>query len=779
MTAYNAATHLRECIDSILAQTFTDFELLIVDDGSIDATTDIIRSYSDPRVRLICRPHDFTASLNTLLDEARGRYIARMDSDDVMMPERLRIQYDYLESHPEVAAVSAGAVKINEKGDCIGRVTTGTVDTVAVTTRGMCEFNMVCNPTSMFRQSVINQIGLRYDITFPVASDYRFWCDLLLRGGALHILPFDAIRYRISPTQISTARIDESNEAARRIQCQLKSTLVEKANPGYVDPEIAETGHDLTLIIPFLNEGDEVENTVRSFREFGGDRMDIIVINDCSYDSYPYMERLTAIPGVSYILNRERLGVAASRDKGVSLCHTPYFLLLDAHMRAYDDSWLTEIPRLLSENDRRILCCQTRILMRNESDEIMAQDYKRYFGARLTFPTNMPMPGIEWINEERKPDFDHEIIPAILGAGYGVSKRYWNHISGLRGLRQYGYDEQMLSLKAWLEGGECNLLKKVKLGHIFRSNMPYSHSSTVSLQNSLVISESLFPLELKCKARASAYIANRQSFFPAFSMCRHILEYDKEVSNWCGSSLKRTFQEFLLINNSVSPLEDKLRGTVENRLWDIAEIVLNSQAPNSGIFEGKAAYAIWLFHFAKYANDINLYRSAQALLDAAINDCDFTDLSFRTGLTGIGWAIWYLSAAGMIEALPTSINIIDNFISQAIETQSFLHSDLSFCDGLGGAIAYYCIRPSKEVHSSLQTKLNEIASKILTSKKNITFTEAFYSFLWLELNNNTSSSKINLTLTDWIISHRLLVKDSRFWKLSLFDGVLATSISFL
>ena len=86
MAMYNAAPYLCECVDSILAQTFADFELLIVDDGSTDSSTDIVRSYSDPRIRLICRPHGFIKSLNTLLSHARGEYIARMDADDIMLP---------------------------------------------------------------------------------------------------------------------------------------------------------------------------------------------------------------------------------------------------------------------------------------------------------------------------------------------------------------------------------------------------------------------------------------------------------------------------------------------------------------------------------------------------------------------------------------------------------------------------------------------------------------------------------------------------------------------
>ena len=102
MVTYNASPFLRDCLDSILSQTFTDYELLIVDDGSTDDTVDIIRSYPDGRIRLIRHLHDYIASLNLLYNNAIGKYIARMDADDVMVADRLQAQYEYMEAHPEI-----------------------------------------------------------------------------------------------------------------------------------------------------------------------------------------------------------------------------------------------------------------------------------------------------------------------------------------------------------------------------------------------------------------------------------------------------------------------------------------------------------------------------------------------------------------------------------------------------------------------------------------------------------------------------------------------------
>lgn len=118
MVTYNASPFLRECLDSILSQTFSDYELLIVDDGSTDDTVDIIRSYPDRRIRLIRHRHDYIASLNLLYNNALGKYIARMDADDIMVSDRLQAQYEYMEAHPETDTW-AGTCTVSMPGSTI------------------------------------------------------------------------------------------------------------------------------------------------------------------------------------------------------------------------------------------------------------------------------------------------------------------------------------------------------------------------------------------------------------------------------------------------------------------------------------------------------------------------------------------------------------------------------------------------------------------------------------------------------------------------------------
>ena len=101
MPVRNGERYIKESIDSVLNQTLTDFEFLIIDDGSTDRTVEIIQGYTDKRIRLVRKEHQFIQNLNEGLELASGSYIARMDADDIMHSERLRIQLKRMKKNPE------------------------------------------------------------------------------------------------------------------------------------------------------------------------------------------------------------------------------------------------------------------------------------------------------------------------------------------------------------------------------------------------------------------------------------------------------------------------------------------------------------------------------------------------------------------------------------------------------------------------------------------------------------------------------------------------------
>jgi len=490
MPVYNREKYIRECIDSILCQSFTDFELVVVDDGSTDHTCEIIESYKDTRIRLIRNRHDFIESSNIALSECRGRYMARMDSDDVMMPERLKVEYDYMESHPEVDILGASMTLF---GDGVSPVEYNYPPEVGI--RELYSGCPLSCPTVMIRRERFIEKGLHYEREAIYAEDYLLWTRAAIAGLRIRNIPDILVRYRVSSTQVTNAYNHIQNKGVRFVHKVIRDWLTrdEAEWAGSHPVRIPDTSNRLTIIMPFLNEGDEVANTVRSIREYAGDSVEIIVINDQSDDGYPYRERLEGT-GVHYVYNAERLGVAASRDYGVSLCKTPYFLLLDAHMRFYDDKWTGTICNLLKENDRRILCCQTRVLtLGRNGDVVWNKECPTTYGAYIPFDKKHYWPDIEWNCKSGKSDSPTEPIAAVLGAGYAASKRYWERIKGLRGLKSYGSDEAYLSLKTWLEGGQCILLKDIVIGHIYRTSSPYKRYTEDEVYNSLAISYMLFP----------------------------------------------------------------------------------------------------------------------------------------------------------------------------------------------------------------------------------------------------------------------------------------------
>ena len=115
------------------------------------------------------------------------------------------------------------------------------------------------------------------------------------------------------------------------------------------------------------------------------------------------------------------------------------------------------------------------------------------YGAYFPLPKSFRLIDVSWRDEESLPDSPTEPIPAVLGAGYAASKRYWKHLRGLEGLKSYGSDEPYMSLKAWMEGGCCTLLKNVVIGHIYRKSSPFKRFTEEEIYNRLLVANLLLP----------------------------------------------------------------------------------------------------------------------------------------------------------------------------------------------------------------------------------------------------------------------------------------------
>lgn len=181
MSVYNGERYLNEAVDSILGQTFTDFEFLIIDDASTDRTPEILRSYDDPRIRVVTNEENLglTKSLNKGLTLARGEYIARMDADDISLPERLEKQVLFLEKNPNIDVLGANVQYIDESGKRSQVIKWPQRDLLIKWC--LCFMNPIAHPSVVIRRKPLTDIG-GYDEEIAFAQDYNLWVKLSPRA---------------------------------------------------------------------------------------------------------------------------------------------------------------------------------------------------------------------------------------------------------------------------------------------------------------------------------------------------------------------------------------------------------------------------------------------------------------------------------------------------------------------------------------------------------------------------------------------------------------------
>ncbi|MEP7254774.1 MAG: glycosyltransferase, partial [Ferruginibacter sp.] len=201
MPAYNAEKYIGEAIASVLDQTFTDFELLIINDGSTDTTQQIINSFTDPRIRLINQTNQgIAAALNIGLLNAKADLIARFDADDICIPERLMVQYNFLLDHPDYIIVGSDAAYIDMYGDyifdCIMPAHHNEeIQGLAV---NICP---LIHSAVLFRKTPIMQAG-GYSIHAHGFEDILLWSKVLNQGKACN-LSQNLLQVRLNPESIS------------------------------------------------------------------------------------------------------------------------------------------------------------------------------------------------------------------------------------------------------------------------------------------------------------------------------------------------------------------------------------------------------------------------------------------------------------------------------------------------------------------------------------------------------------------------------------------------
>jgi glycosyltransferase involved in cell wall biosynthesis len=220
MPVYNAERYVGEAVKSVLAQTFVDFEFLIVDDGSTDGSLAILRGFeaADPRIRLVSRPNTgYVVALNEMLGRARGEFLARMDADDVALPDRFALQAAYLDQHPRVGCVGCAYELIDGKGRMLAREIELTRNE-EIQQAQLQGFATICHPCAMMRREAVLAHG-GYDPAMEPAEDLDLW---LRMGESWQMANLEQVlmKYRVhgsSVSQVNQAKqLDCMREACAR-----------------------------------------------------------------------------------------------------------------------------------------------------------------------------------------------------------------------------------------------------------------------------------------------------------------------------------------------------------------------------------------------------------------------------------------------------------------------------------------------------------------------------------------------------------------------------------
>ncbi len=215
MPTFTASSTLQRAIDSVMTQTFADLELIVVDDGSTDATPDILGAQTDPRIRVVRFPQNggLVAALNRGLAEARGALIARLDADDVALPERLALQVEAFERRPNLVLCGCAAVRVSADGTVVGRSVPPA--THARLAAGFVSANRLAYSSTMFRRDTAVAVGGYAAWAYP-AEDYHLWLQLMREGEAIG-LPFVGVHYLVNPRGISAVNAERQAAVAQQV----------------------------------------------------------------------------------------------------------------------------------------------------------------------------------------------------------------------------------------------------------------------------------------------------------------------------------------------------------------------------------------------------------------------------------------------------------------------------------------------------------------------------------------------------------------------------------
>ena len=215
MPVYNTGKYLAAAIASVLGQTFSDFELIILNDGSTDDSETVVKNFTDPRIIYLKNERNLglIATLNTALSQCKGEFIARMDGDDICHSERLAAQLRFLNAHPEISVCGTFFYSLEKKSRTKKYLPESSYE-ISAEMFFRCP---VAHPSVMIRSAVVKKYNLRYSEDFPYAEDFELWTRLVMNGEKLANVPEFLLDYRVHQGQITQQKYDLKESTRERV----------------------------------------------------------------------------------------------------------------------------------------------------------------------------------------------------------------------------------------------------------------------------------------------------------------------------------------------------------------------------------------------------------------------------------------------------------------------------------------------------------------------------------------------------------------------------------
>lgn len=221
LPVYNGRKYLAEALQSVLGQSFTDFELLVIDDGSSDSSGEVVKQFKDARIQLIENPANMglVPTLNKGLSLCRGDFIARMDADDICEPDRFAKQIAFFQAHPEIDIVGSAIRFFGAISNPYVFTFPSEHESIRVALLFYCS---LAHPALMFRRSLVQEGDWGYSDDFRHAEDYHLWSRLLLRRRAANLTGC-LLNYRLHQKQVSSANSNKQYETSLRVRALMLS----------------------------------------------------------------------------------------------------------------------------------------------------------------------------------------------------------------------------------------------------------------------------------------------------------------------------------------------------------------------------------------------------------------------------------------------------------------------------------------------------------------------------------------------------------------------------